>query len=138
MKRSRSVLTVAAPLAAVLLLAGCGSSEEEERQAAFCDDVPTLLEDVTADMQAVTVEPQSAPDVVGDAVERLEAFDPPAGVADEWAGLVEAWAGMRDLLGRVDLENPEANTEFVEEATKLQEDLVTTGGAVDDWAQENC
>jgi hypothetical protein len=45
---------------------------------------------------------------------------------------------MRDLLGRVDLENPAANTEFVEEATQLQEDLVTTGGAVDDWAQENC
>ena len=138
MRRSRSVLAGAAPLAAVLLVAGCGSSAEEERQAAFCDDVPTLLEDVTADMQAVTADPQSAPDVVGEAVGRLEEVDPPAGVADEWAALVEAWAGMRDLLGRVDLENPAANTQFVEEATQLQEDLVTTGEAVDDWGQENC
>ncbi|MFW3168972.1 hypothetical protein [Geodermatophilus sp. CPCC 206100] len=138
MTRPRSVLTVAAPLAAALLLTGCGSSEEEQRQAAFCEDVPTLLEDVTADMQAVTSDPQTAPDVVGEAVDRLEAVEPPAGVADEWAALVDAWSGMRDLLGRVDLEDPSANTEFVEEATQLQEDLVSTGDAVDEWGQENC
>ena len=137
--RPLSVRALGAPLAAAaVLLAGCGGSEEEERQAAFCEDVPDLLSDVTARLEGASAEPEQAPGIVGDAVERLEAVDPPADAADEWQALVEAWTGMRDLLDRVDLTDPSANTEFVGEATQLQEDLVATGSAVDDWGQENC
>jgi hypothetical protein len=136
--RSLSVRALGAPLAAALLLAGCGASEDEERRAAFCEDVPDLLSDVTAELEGVTAEPEQAPGIVGDAVERLEAVDPPEGVADEWQDLVTAWTGMRDLLGEVDLTDPSANTEFVGEATQLQEDLVSTGSAVDEWGQANC
>ncbi|MBB3084728.1 hypothetical protein [Geodermatophilus sabuli] len=139
MSRSLSVRVLGAPLAvAALLLAGCGASEDEERQAAFCEDVPDLLSDVTAELEAVSAEPEQAPGIVGDAVERLEAVDPPEDVADEWQDLVTAWSGMRDLLGEVDLTDPSANTEFVGEATQVQEDLVATGSAVDEWSQANC
>jgi hypothetical protein len=139
MRRSLTVRAAGVPVAvAVLLLAGCGSSEEEQRQEAFCENVPDLLEDVTAELQGVTASPEQAPELVGDAVERLEAVDPPEGVADDWQALVEAWSGMRDLLGRVDLTNPSANTEFAAEAQQLQSDLVSTGAAVDEYGQENC
>ncbi|MGY1637018.1 hypothetical protein ACI78V_10230 [Geodermatophilus sp. SYSU D00742] len=139
MTRSPSVRALGAPLAAVaLVLAGCGGSAEEERRAAFCEEVPDLLSDVTAELEGVTAEPEQAPAIVGDAVERLEAVEPPEDVADEWQALVQAWTGMRDLLGEVDLTDPSANTEFVGEATRLQEDLVSTGAAVDDWGEENC
>jgi hypothetical protein len=139
MPRSLSVRALGAPLAAAtVLLAGCGASEEEERQAAFCEDVPDLLTDVTAQLEGATAEPEQAPGIVGDAVERLEAVDPPEDVADEWQALVEAWTGMRDLLNEVDLTDPSANTEFVGEATRLQEDLVSTGSAIDEWGKENC
>jgi hypothetical protein len=139
MTRSLSVRALGVPLAAAaLVLAGCGASEGEERQAAFCEDVPDLLSDVTAELEGVTAEPEQAPGIVGDAVERLEAVDPPEGVADEWQDLVTAWSGMRDLLNEVDLTDPSANTEFVGEATQLQEDLVSTGSAVDEWGQANC
>ena len=139
MSGSLSVRALGAPLAAAaLLLAGCGASEDEERQAAFCEDVPDLLSDVTAELEGVTADPEQAPAIVSDAVERLEAVEPPQDVADEWQDLVTAWSGMRDLLNEVDLTDPSANTEFVGEATQLQEDLVSTGSAVDEWGKENC
>jgi hypothetical protein len=139
MRRPRSVRSVAVPLAvAAVLLAGCGASEEDRRTESFCQNVPDLLDDVTAELQGATAAPEEAPALVGDAVERLEAVDPPQDAADEWQALVTAWTGMRDLLARADLGDASASTELVEEADRLQSDLVSTGTAVDEWGQANC
>jgi hypothetical protein len=139
MRRSRSVRSAAVPLAVgAVLLAGCGASEEERRTESFCEDVPDLLDDVTAELQGATAAPDEAPALVGDAVERLEAVDPPQDAADEWQALVTAWSGMRDLLARAEGSDPSANAELVEEAERVQSDLDSAGTAVDDWGQAHC
>jgi hypothetical protein len=139
MRRPRCVRATGVPLAvAALVLAGCGASEEERRLEAFCEDVPDLLDEVTADLQGATAAPEQAPALVRDAVERLEAVDPPQDAADEWRSIVAAWTGMRDLLERVDLTDPSANTELIGEAEQLEADLLAGETAVDDWGRANC
>ncbi|SFK67788.1 hypothetical protein [Geodermatophilus ruber] len=139
MRRSLSVRTVGLPLTlTTVLLAGCGASEDEQRQEAFCEEVPTLLEDITAELQTATGDPTQAPGLLDDAVSRLEAVEPPSEVADEWQALVDAWAGMRDLVSEADLTDPSANTDLAADAQQLQGDLVSTGEAVDEYGQNNC
>ena len=129
---------LAAPLAlTALLLAGC-SSEEAERQEAFCAEVPDLLSEITDDVNAVQSDPQSAPQVLDEAVQRLEAVDPPEAVADEWNDLVSSWRGLSDLLDQADLTDPAANADLAPQLQELQGDLVSSGEAVDAYGKENC
>jgi outer membrane murein-binding lipoprotein Lpp len=120
-----------------LLLAGC-SSEEAERQEAFCADVPDLLSDITDDVNAIQSDPQSAPQVLDEAVQRLEDVDPPEAVADEWDDLVTSWRALSDLLDRADLTDPAANADLAPQLQELQGDLVSSGEAVDSYGEENC
>ena len=130
--------TLAAPLAlTALLLAGC-SSEEAERQEAFCAEVPDLLSEITDDVNAVQSDPQSAPQVLDEAVQRLEAVDPPEAVADEWNDLVSSWAGLSDLLDQADLTDPSANADLAPQLQELQGELVSSGEAVDAYGKQNC
>ena len=131
--------TLAASLAVpALLLTGCGASEDEQRLEAFCEQVPALLSDITDDVNAVYSDPQSAPDVLNEAVDRLEAVEPPAEAADLWDELVTSWQALTDLISSADLSDPSANADLAEEATALQGDLVSAGEAVDEYGQENC
>ena len=96
--------TLAAPLAlTALLLAGC-SSEEAERQEAFCAEVPDLLAEITDDVDAAGSDPQSAPQVLDEA----------------------------------DLTDPAADAGLAPQLQELQGDLVSAGGAVDAYGEENC
>jgi len=123
----------------LLVLSGCSQSEDDVRMDAFCSDVPALLRDVTADLNAFDgSDPASGPALVDDAVTRLEAVDPPADVSDEWDRLLTAWTGVRDLLGQADLTDPSANTALAPELESLGTELAEAGGAVDDWGQANC
>ncbi|SOE00716.1 hypothetical protein [Blastococcus haudaquaticus] len=126
-------LALAAPL-----LGACGASEDEQRKAAFCDDVPTLMQEVTADLNEVPSDPMSANEALDDAVAQLEEVEPPEDVADEWSRLETAWSDMRDLIGRADLSDPAANAELAPELQRLQPELVEAGTAIDDWGKENC
>ena len=129
---------LAAPVAlTALLLAGC-SSEEAERQEAFCAEVPDLLSDITDDVNAVQSDPQSAPQVLDEAVQRLEAVEPPEAVADEWDDLVTSWRGLSDLLDQAVLTDPAANADLAPQLQELQGDLVSSGEAVDAYGKENC
>jgi len=120
------------------LLAACGTSEDDQRKAAFCEDVPTLMQEVTADLNEVPSDPTSANAALDDAVSRLEEVQPPEDVADEWSRLQTAWSDMRDLVGRADLTDPSANTELAPELERLQPELVDAGTAIDDWGKANC
>ncbi len=129
---------LAAPLAlTALLVAGC-SSEEAERQEAFCAEVPDLLSEITDDVNAVQSDPQSAPQVLDEAVQRLEAVDPPEAVADEWNDLVSSWRGLSDLLDQADLTDPSANADLAPQLQELQGELVSSGEAVDAYGKQNC
>jgi hypothetical protein len=120
------------------LLGACGDSEDEQRQAAFCEDVPTLMQEVTADLNQVPSDPEAANQALDDAVAQLEEVQPPEDVADEWDRLRTAWSDMRDLVGRADLTDPSANAELAPELERLQPELVEAGTAIDDWGKENC
>ncbi|MGY1731793.1 hypothetical protein ACI798_09735 [Geodermatophilus sp. SYSU D01045] len=133
----RTPRTAAALALCALAAAGC-SSEEAQRQEAFCEEVPGLLEDVTGDVEAVAADPQSAPQVVEEAVGRLEAVEPPEGVAADWGDLVTSWRALSDLLGEADLADPSANADLAPRLQELQEDLTSSGEAVDAYGRENC
>ena len=120
------------------LLAACGTSEDEQRKQTFCEDVPALLQDVTADLENVQTAPETADDVLADVVSRLYEVQPPQDVADEWNRLRTAWRDMVDLIGRADLTDPAANADLAPELERLQPELVDGGGAVDDWTEANC
>ena len=120
------------------LLGACGTSEDEQRKAAFCEDVPTLLQDITVELETVYTSPESANEVLGNAVSRLDDVQPPQDVADEWDRLRTAWRDMADLIGRADLTDPTANVELAPELERLEPELVDGGAAVDDWGKANC
>jgi uncharacterized membrane protein YccC len=111
---------------------------DAERQESFCRDVPALISDITDDLQDVQTDPASAIGALDEAVSRMEAVQPPDDVTDEWERLVAVWRDLRDLLGRADLSDPQANADLAPELVELQPELVDAGGAVDDWGQANC
>jgi hypothetical protein len=159
MRTSR--LRVALPPLAVAaaVLAGCSSGEtpatgdppavgtqaeptgtdaaEAQRKETFCSEVPGLLADITAGLQAAQA-PEDAPRLLGEAVDRLTAVEPPADVAPQWERLVAAWTGMRDLLGRADLQDPAANATLTPQLQALQAELVDSGAAIDDYGTTHC
>lgn len=114
-----------------------GGDAEADRKATFCAEVPSLLSDITTDLQGIQ-DPQDAPELVGEAVEQLTAVEPPADAAPQWDRLVAAWTEMRDLLGEADLQDPAANAELAPRLQTLQTELVDSGTAIDDYGKANC
>ncbi len=132
--RTAVVLTLAL---SVPFLAACGS-EDDDRKATFCEDVPALLQDISADLDTVGSDPEAAVEALNDAVSKIEDVEPPEDVADEWNRLETAWSDMRDLLERADLDDPAANADLAPEFERLQPELIDSGTAVDEWGQDNC
>ena len=114
------------------------SAGEAERIKAFCTGAPALLQDISSDLTSVQQAPQEAPQRLSDAVTELQAVDPPAGVAPQWQRFVGAVTGVRDLVGKLDLDNPQNNTQYAGQLQALQPDLVDGGSAIDDWGKANC
>jgi len=114
------------------------SATEEERIESFCTGAPALLDDISSDLTSVQQAPQEAPQRLSDAVTKLQAVDPPAGVAPQWQRFVGAVTGLRDLVGKLDLANPQNNTQYAGELQALQPGLVDGGSAIDDWGKANC
>jgi hypothetical protein len=110
---------------------------EAEKKETFCTEVPGLLTDITADLQALQT-PEDAPRLLGEAVDRIATVEPPTEAAPQWERLVAAWTGMRDLLGEADLQNPEANAALAPRLQELQTELVDSGGAIDAYGKANC
>ncbi|WP_369141258.1 hypothetical protein [Modestobacter versicolor] len=160
--RTLSYRTLLLPLVvAPLLLTGCSSDDESgpatsdassssesaaeaaaeadaEKKDTFCTEVPDLLSDIAGDLEGFQADPQSAPALLDDAVERISAVEPPADVAPEWQRLVTAWTGMRDLIAQADLTDPSANTGLAPQLQTLQTELIDSGTAVDDYGKANC
>ncbi|WP_116449631.1 hypothetical protein [Blastococcus litoris] len=122
----------------VLLLAACGSSEDEQRTEAFCEDAPALLEDITAELQEIGSDPAAAQELLGDAIDRMAEIEPPEDAADEWNRLRTAWGDLGDLFDEADLSDASANADLAPEAQRLQTELVESGDAVDEWSTTNC
>jgi hypothetical protein len=133
----RSSIPLSLPVAVVLLV-GCGASEEEKRFDAFCEQAPSLLEEVGFQLRAVPSGADNADEVFAEQVTTLESVQAPEGVADEWDRLLAAMRDMRDLVGRADLTDPSANAGLAPELERLQPELVDAGTAVDDWGKANC
>jgi hypothetical protein len=89
-------------------------------------------------MAGVQSDPQTAPQVLGDAVDQLNTLPPPAGVAPQWHRFVGAVTALRDLIGKLDLNNPQANSQYAGQVEALRPDLVDGGAAIDDWGKANC
>ena len=155
--RLRAVLPPLAVAAAVL--AGCSSGEtpaagdtravgtsaeaaapqavEAQRKETFCTEVPGLLADITAGLQEAQ-SPEDAPRLLGQAVDRLSAVQPPADAVPQWDRLVAAWTGMRDLLGQADLQDPAANATLTPQLQALQAELVDSGAEIDAYGAAHC
>ncbi|GAB3354430.1 hypothetical protein [Modestobacter lapidis] len=113
------------------------AAAEAARKETFCTEVPGLLTGITADLQSLQA-PEDARRVLGEAVDRIAAVEPPAGAEAEWERLVAAWTGMRDLLGEADLRNPEANAALAPRLQELQTELVDSGAAIDAYGKAHC
>jgi hypothetical protein len=111
---------------------------DAELKDAFCARAPALLQKVDTEMAGVQSSPQTAPKVLTDAVDQLNGLQPPAGVAPQWQRFVGAVTGLRDLVGKLDLSNPQANTQYAGELAALRPGLVDGGSAIDDWGKANC
>jgi hypothetical protein len=162
MPSARRALPVLSLAAVLVLGAGCGSGGESstassatahgssssaatssapsdaELKEAFCTQAPALLEKVNTEVAGVASAPQQAPQVLAEAVDQLHTLPPPAGVAPQWQRFVGAVTGLRDLVGKLDLNNPQANTQYAGELESLRPDLVDGGAAIDDWGKANC
>ncbi len=148
----RRATTLALGTIAAALLSGCTSEvtgsaspaastsgpSDEERQETFCDDVPALLQDITAQVEDVQTDPAAASALIEDAVDRMEEVQPPDDVADEWERLVTAWRDLRDLFRQLDPSAPGGNQDLATELLELQPELVDAGTAVDEWGRANC
>jgi hypothetical protein len=126
-------LVLAAPL-----LGACGASEDEQRKEAFCEEVPALLESITADLQGVGSDPAAAEAVLGEAIDRMDDVQPPEAAADEWNRLRTAWGDMAEVFAQADLDDAAANAHLAPELQRLQTELVESGDGVDDWGKTNC
>jgi len=104
----------------------------------FCSRAPVVLGQVSTDLGSVQQTPQEAPQKLSAAVDQLHQLTPPPDVAPQWQRFVDAVTGMRDLVGKLDLTNPQANTQYAGELEALRPGLVDGGTAIDDWGKANC
>ena len=114
------------------------AAADAERKETFCADVPGLLGDISDDLQVVYTDPEQTPQLMDEAVARLQAVEPPADAAPQWQRLVAAWGALRDLLAQADLTDPAANTDLAPQLAPLQTKLIDSGTAVDDYGKANC
>jgi hypothetical protein len=126
------------PSASASASASADADADAERKTTFCRDVPGLLTDISTDLQGVYSAPETAPQLMAQAVDRISAVEPPAEAAPQWQRLVTAWTDMRDLLGRADLTDRAANADLAPELQRLQTELVDSGTAIDDYGKANC
>jgi hypothetical protein len=118
--------------------ASSSAPSDADVKAQFCDQAPALLQKVNTEMAGVQSDPQTAPQVLTDAVDQLNTLPPPAGVAPQWHRFVGAVTALRDLIGKLDLNNPQANSQYAGQVEALRPDLVDGGAAIDDWGKANC
>jgi hypothetical protein len=111
---------------------------DAELKDAFCTQAPALLQKVNTERAGVQSAPQTAPQVLADAVTQLNTLPPPAGVAAQWHRFVGAVTALRDLIAKLDLNNPQANAQYAGQVEALRPDLVDGGAAIDDWGKANC
>lgn len=104
----------------------------------FCSRAPVVLGQVSTDLGSVQQTPLEAPQKLAAAVDQLHQLTPPPDVAPQWQRFVDAVTGMRDLVGKLDLTNPQANTQYAGELEALRPGLVDGGSAIDDWGKANC
>ncbi len=133
------VVRFAVVLAALPVLAACAHVAEPEHSSTFCVEADTLLRDLADDLGAPDAPPDQLDDLAAEAVERLEAVEPPAELAQRWTSLVEEATSARDDLAHVDgdlasREGMRALTEFF----VLQARLEDGSTVVDDWSRANC
>ena len=109
-----------------------------ELEKVFCSRAPVVLGQVSTDLGSVQQTPLEAPQKLSAAVDQLHQLTPPPDVAPQWQRFVDAVTGMRDLVGKLDLSNPQANTQYAGELEALRPGLVDGGSAIDDWGKAHC
>ena len=118
--------------------ASSSGPSEAQLTTEFCAKAPALLQDITTDLNSVQSAPTEAPQKLSAAVDELNTLQPPASVTPQWQRFVGAVTGLRDLIAKVDLTNPQANTQYAPQLQALQPDLVDGGSAIDDWGKAHC
>ncbi len=98
----RRILGLAAVPALVFAMAACGGDDDESSSgggdsSSFCDDARTI------DEAAENTDTEDL-DAFGDAIAAMQALDPPAEIAEDWALMFESFEQMSDLSVE-DMEN---------------------------------
>lgn len=109
-------------MAAALALVACGDDGDD--QADVCGDGATTL----AALQTIDLDP-SSPDFA-EAVDTLEAVEPPAAIAADWDALVDVLVSLRDAESFDQAELPAL-------FQRLQ-DLAEERARIDDYIREEC
>ncbi|GAB3361178.1 hypothetical protein [Modestobacter lapidis] len=147
--------------AAVLLLTGCGGSDEEpdaapsagastpagstaESTATSEEDVQAFCAEAEAAFTGVAdaFGSPTAPADVGAAFDQIvTAFDqvePPAEISADWSALQQSLTGLRDAVAGTDVTTPEGQAEVQGAVTTFQNDTAEPQRAVEDFLTTNC
>ena len=162
MRRSllrRAALPVAA---AVVLLAGCTGSGDEEPTATseetsaaetttatatatatdepadseFCTEAVGIQERITG--SASGRDPGQLPQIFREAAQEIRAIDPPDEIAPDWAALADGAERFAGTLGDVDFTDPQALATIQERLAPLEQELNEASANVQDYLAEEC
>ncbi|CCG05430.1 hypothetical protein [Blastococcus saxobsidens] len=159
MRRSVLRRAVLPASAAVVLLAGCTDSAEDEPTAtdetsaaetttptdtpteepadsAFCTEAVSIQERISG--SASSGDPGQLPQLFREAADEIRAIDPPEEIAQDWTALAEGAEEFASTLGDVDLTDPQALATLQERLAPLEQELNAASTSVQNYLAEEC
>jgi hypothetical protein len=149
----------AAVAVAVLLLAGCGGSGDQEptatssapsatpsepdpspsqdpEAAGFCEEVTSSLDQLTQTLETATEEEIGTrlPEVVT----ALEGVEAPPAIAGDWQSLVDGLDQLATTAASLDLSTPEGQQQYAEAQAGLSDQVAEAQGNVINYVISNC
>ena len=160
MRRSVLRRVVLPAAAAVVLLAGCSDSADEEPTAApeetsaaetstptdtpteepadsaFCTEAVSIQQRMSG--SAAGGDPGQLPQIFQDAADEIRAIDPPGEITQDWAALAAGAEEFAATLGDVDLTDPQALATLQERLAPLEQELDAASMNVQNYLAEEC
>ena len=109
----------------------------------FCADLEAAEERFDAALEEPTLDdPQAAAESLAEAVDVMRGVEAPSEIAADWAVMVEFLDTMATATGELDINDPTALAEQVEELGRLLDDesgeLEAAGTNIDNFLSEEC
>jgi hypothetical protein len=154
--------------AALLLLTGCGGSDDEQSDAAAtsassssagsasaassgaeasgstsdqdAQEFCTQAESVFSEISAGldAAQPTGLLPALDKAVSAFDQITPPAEISGDWDTAQQSFVGLRDAVAGADLTTPEGQQAVQQKATELQAQAGAAQSNIDRWVTENC